>query len=161
MLGPLYIGKTMLLMNGEEDVITGSDAESLTFSSETRVWDKAGISADGDPEQSILGPKQVHIWKLEFVGYGPTDGSYTARTLMVSNQHLALRAAKAYNDRVKDHRPNENGSFVQAGVNAVTSFDAPARVFDDALAHDVITSDEVYDVRWMRNQRANEGPSLA
>lgn len=147
MIGPHDLGKTMLLMNGEECVLIRMDEDKKTYHSDTRSWDREGNEMSGDTERRMLGPKQDLIWRVQFSGYGQTDGSYVAETLTLSTQLLALQLVRTYNDRVKDLRPNGNGSFVRAGEVPVTVPEDLSMRFDDDRAREIISNDEVLDLR--------------
>lgn len=155
-LGSAYIGTTMILADGSEDTIIGYEDMTQEYYSENRWWTQDGKEIEGDADKDVLAVKSVLAWRVLFAGYGRTEGTYEARRILVSNQHLACSVAESYNSRTADHQPNGAGSFVHAGAEGVVLQGSPTLVFQDELAQDILNSDEIFDLRWVWAQRAKE-----
>lgn len=153
-LDPRHFGTTVLLFNGEEDLIIGVDKENGVFLSETRSWDRSGkrIGAEDD-SQNVLSEKLVMVWRVNFGGYERMMGSYTARELLVSDQHLARFVVEKYNARAKDHPSyNTPSNHVSAYAAHEVQAEKADTVFHDDLAREIAASDELYDYVWKAEQ---------
>lgn len=150
------IGKTAILRDGTEDVITGYDPETRELFSATRRWDVNGKEVlSGDPEQSVLAHKQTMYWEINIGGYGPNVGNFSVLNLTVKNQHLAALLVRVYNERAEaDNKPDD--FLLAMGPTLRTEMEDVNRVFMDEEAREIIRNGDLLRMGWRPNASVSD-----